>query len=377
MDNSIEKRKKFIINFIFYAIIAGILYFVFNYLIGWIIPFIIGFALAYVLNTPINWIIEHTFIKSRKFLAYALTLIIAAIIGLIIAGLVYWISSSIAENIHFLPNIFTDETQPTLVELNAWFNSVLDKLPIDVKDQVAALQTNILIKLQNLAINISKSGISILTEFTKKIPAIILAFIFTILATVFTNIDYPKVRNFFMTNIPEKFTILAHNIKVAFVDTIGKYIKAYFKIMTITFLELCIGFYILKIPNFILVAFLISLFDILPVLGAGGILIPWFVFAFISGNIHLGIGLVIIYAIVTLVRHFIEPKIVGDQLQLNPLVTLLSIYLGFIWFGVAGMLIIPMVTNILIKLYTNGQLKAFVNFQRVDFDDEVESNDKK
>ena len=377
MDNSIEKRKKFIINFIFYAIIAGILYFVFNYLLGWIIPFIIGFALAYVLNNPINWIIEHTFIKSRKFLAYALTLIIAAIIGLIIAGLVYWISSSIADNIHFLPDIFTNEIQPTLVELNAWFNSVLEKLPIDVKDQVAALQTNILIELQNLAINISKSGLTILTEFTKKVPAIILAFIFTILATVFTNIDYPKVRNFFMTNIPEKFTILAHNIKVAFLDTIGKYIKAYFKIMTITFLELCIGFYILKIPNFILVAFLISLFDILPVLGAGGILIPWFVFAFISGNIHLGIGLVIIYAIVTLVRHFIEPKIVGDQLQLNPLVTLLSIYFGFIWFGVAGMLIIPMVTNILIKLYTNGQLKAFVNFQKVDFDDEVKSNDKK
>ena len=374
MDNKTKKRRKFIINFIFYAIITGILYFTFSYLVAWLLPFIIGFAIAYLLNPVINYIIRHTFIKSRKFLAYTFTIIIAALTGLVIALLLYWLISAITNNIHYLPDFFYDEIQPTLINLAGWFNSYINNLPENLRNELANLQTSFLVELQNLVVSISKNGVVYLTNLSAKIPALFLFFIFTILATVFTNIDFPNVKSFIINNIPEKFGILAHNIKVTFVETIGRYLKAYFKIMFITFIELSIGFYIIGIPNFILVAILIAIFDILPVLGAGGVLIPWFIFAFLSGNIQLGLGLLIIYIIVTVVRHFIEPKIVGDQLGLNPLVTLLSIYLGFIWFEVTGMLIIPIVTNIFLKIYQKGQLKAFVNFERVEFDDYPEDD---
>ena len=79
----------------------------------------------------------------------------------------------------------------------------------------------------------------------------------------------------------------------------------------------------------------------MPVLGTGGIVVPWIAFSFIVGDIRLGIGLLILYAVITVIRQFIEPRIVGYQLGLNPLVTLIAIYLGFIWFGVTGMFLIP------------------------------------
>lgn len=374
MDNTTEKRRKFIINFVFFAIIAVILYFVFNYLIGWLLPFIIGFIIAYLLNPLINWILSHTFIKSRKFLAYFLTVSIAIIIGLLISLLVYWAGSFIVDNIHYLPDFFQEKIQPQLLTLNSWLNGIINDLPLNLKSEISNIQTQLLVELQNLVIDISKAGAGYLTDLTTRIPAMFLLFIFTILATVFSNIDYPLIRNFILKTVPEKFSILAINIKVAFVQTVGRYIKAYAKIMSITFIELLIGLRILNIPNFVLVAFFIALFDILPVLGAGGVLIPWFIFSFISGNIQLGVGILIMYVVITMIRHFIEPKIVGDQLELIPLITLLSIYLGFIWFGVAGMLIIPIATNIVIKLYQKGQLKAFVNFEKVDFNTNNDKN---
>lgn len=376
MENKIEKRRKFIINFIFYTIIVGILYFVFNYLVDCLLPFIISFIIAYLLNPAINYIVSHTPIKNRKFLAYTFTIIIATLIGLIMVLLFYWLISTITNNIHYLPNFFYSEIQPTLINLSSWFNSHINNLPDNLKNEITNLQTNFLVELQNLIIIISKNSVLYLTNLSKKISTLFLFFIFTILATVFTNIDFPNVKNFVINNIPKKFIILAHNIKLTFAETIGKYIKAYLKIMFITFIELFIGFYIIGIQNFILAAILIAIFDILPVLGIGGILIPWFTFAFLSGNIQLGFGLLIIYITVTIVRHFIEPKIVGDQLGLNPLVTLLSIYLGFIWFGITRMLIIPIITNIFLKLYQKGQLSPFINFEKIKFYNHTEDDYK-
>lgn len=125
------------------------------------------------------------------------------------------------------------------------------------------------------------------------------------------------------------------------------------------------GFFLLGIPNPLLIALIIAVFDILPVLGTGGILVPWILYLLVTQNFHLAIGLGVLYGTVTVVRQFIEPKIVGKQLGLDPLVTLISIYLGYIWFGVSGMLLIPITMNIFIKLYSQGKLKQFVNFEEL------------
>ena len=359
-----EKRKRFIINFVFFSIIAAILYFSLNYLVIWLLPFIIGFLLAYLMNPAISWLVRKTPFN-RKFLAYFFTITLAVILGLLVWLAGYLLVNLITDYFYLLPNIFTQQIEPVLRDFNSWLNNFIEGFDPAVAAELNQLQSNLLVELQNLAINLSKDGLVMLTNLTRSLPTIMISFIFTILATIFTNIDFPVVKDFLFSHMPKKFAILIKNIRVTFVETIGKYLTAYLKIMSITFVELSIGFFIVGIPNPLLVALLIAIFDILPVLGTGGVMVPWVIFMLITGNIHLAIGLAIIYVVVTVVRQFVEPKIVGDQLGLDPLVTLVSIYLGFIWFGVAGMLLVPISTNIFINLYSQGKLKQFINFEEL------------
>ena len=132
--------------------------------------------------------------------------------------------------------------------------------------------------------------------------------------------------------------------------TLYSYLRAYLILMGITFIEISVGLLCLRVDNPFGIAGVIAIADALPVLGTGTIVLPWAVICLFKGEFYLAIGLILLYLIVTIVRQFIEPKIVGDQLGLPPLVTIICIYLGFVWFGVLGAILFPVVMNIIFKL---------------------------
>ena len=123
-------------------------------------------------------------------------------------------------------------------------------------------------------------------------------------------------------------------------------------------------FTILCIPNAIVIAFLITIFDILPVLGTGGIVIPWAIFLFIDGQVTLGFGLLMLYVIVTIVRNVIEPRIVGGQIGLHPVVTLFAMYVGVQLIGFFGLFIAPMSLAILKSLHDTGRITLYRDLTR-------------
>jgi sporulation integral membrane protein YtvI len=183
--------------------------------------------------------------------------------------------------------------------------------------------------------------------------------IFTILASFFLSIHYDRSKKFIMLQLSEKTRVLVHAIKNTMSDTVLRYLRGYLKIMLDTFVELSIGLTILGVSNSIATAFGIAIFDILPVFGSGGILLPWALFQLLSGNMFVGIGLVILYGAITVIRNFIEPKIIGDQLGLNPVISIISIYLGFVWIGVAGMILMPISVQIAISLHKKGIIRLY------------------
>jgi predicted PurR-regulated permease PerM len=126
-----------------------------------------------------------------------------------------------------------------------------------------------------------------------------------------------------------------------------------------TFTELSIGLSVLQIENSVGIAAIIAVADILPVIGTGSVLIPWSIVALFMQNYFLAAGLIILYIVVLAVRNFTEPKIVGDQLGLNPIVTLISIYLGYRIMGFGGMIVLPVATNILVGLHKSGKIKLW------------------
>ncbi len=108
-----------------------------------------------------------------------------------------------------------------------------------------------------------------------------------------------------------------------------------------TFLLLLAGLLILKIRYAVLLALVIALLDLLPVIGTGTLLLPLSVLFFAQGDAWRGVGLLLLYAIVLLVRQFAEPRLIGQHLGIHPLLSLLSMYAGMQWGGMAGMLLLP------------------------------------
>ena len=145
----------------------------------------------------------------------------------------------------------------------------------------------------------------------------------------------------------------------SFTTTIRRFVIAYAKIMTLTFIELTIGLSIMGINNAVVIAFLISVFDVIPVLGTGGIMIPWIIICFLNQQLKTAIGLLIIYLIVTLIRNIIEPKIVGHQIGLHPLLMLLCMYLGAKLFGFLGIITLPVLIMIIINLNDSGIIHLY------------------
>ena len=125
----------------------------------------------------------------------------------------------------------------------------------------------------------------------------------------------------------------------------------------LTFVELFIGFLIWGVKKPLLIAFVIALVDILPILGLGIILVPWIIISLFQKNFFLAIGLGVLYLIITILRNVIEPKIVGKQIGLSPLVSLIAVYVGFRAFGVLGMFVLPIILIVIRDLIKSGTIK--------------------
>ncbi|MDZ5016645.1 AI-2E family transporter, partial [Clostridium perfringens] len=149
------------------------------------------------------------------------------------------------------------------------------------------------------------------------------------------------------------------DVKDYIVGTLFKLIKAYAIIISITFIELSIGLSILKVESAITIAALIALVDILPVLGTGGVVIPWVIIEAVKGNFGLAIGLAILYVTITVIRNILEPKIVGQQVGLHPLVMLVCMFMGARIFGFLGLFILPFIVIILKNLNDSGKIHIF------------------
>ena len=231
-----------------------------------------------------------------------------------------------------------------------------------------------------IRIGTSKLGsfINSLINFITSIPTIILYICITILSTFFISLDKNKIMAFLEQQFPESWIKKVYNIKREMFNVLGSYIRAQIILMTICFFELLISFNILSFLKFnlqypLIFSIVICIIDALPILGAGAVLLPWSLISFVTGDINLGLALLVIYFLVLSVRQMLEPKLISQNLGVHPLVTLISMYSGFKFFGVIGFLIGPVVMIILKNVFSR---ELEIGFFREIFTEVPEDDDK-
>ena len=226
------------------------------------------------------------------------------------------------------------------------------------------------------------SFINSLINFITSIPTIILYICITILSTFFISLDKNKIMAFLEQQFPKSWIKKVYNIKREMFNVLGSYIRAQIILMTICFFELLISFNILSFLKFnlqypLIFSIVICIIDALPILGAGAVLLPWSLISFVTGDINLGLALLVIYFLVLSVRQMLEPKLISQNLGVHPLVTLISMYSGFKFFGVIGFLIGPVVMIILKNVFSRELEIGFFReiFTEVPEDDEKNKSD--
>jgi len=358
MDSQTLYKVKQMINITYVVFIGITIFLVFKYALALVLPFIIAFAIVSAIH-PLIRKLKKAMRTQHVFVSFIVMLLIYISIGTGLFFLIFNLVFKLKEHFIQLPNYYDNVFVPSFTQIRDNFSAFLIELPLDWQHQIQAAQISFMQGIQTSVMNLSQRGLSILSGFTAGIPGFLIAFIFTIMTSFFLSMQYDAVVAFLRLQLPLKVRESISEIWDILQTTVLKYLSAYIKIMCITFAEVFIGLSVLRVPNAILIALIIAIFDALPVLGTGAIVIPWAIIECFKGNFPLALGLIILYAIVTVVRNIVEPKIVGDKLGLNPIVSLTSIYLGFQLIGVLGMIIMPMLTQILLQLHRRGKLKLF------------------
>ncbi len=353
-----ERKKKFIINTVYYLILAVFVYMGIKFAVPVLMPFII----AAVLATVINLIAGRLCDKLRFSKKLAAALITAAFFGLL-AFLVIFAGSSllsfIGEVMIRIPKLYKEEILPLFDK--AFQNLARNTISMDAVIR-SGLEENYNALTQNLGQYISEfsmKAVKIFSSYAAGFPSFVVKLIITVVATFFMSIDYDRIIGFILQVLPDTGRNLYRKIKDHTVNIIFIYIKSYTLLWFMTFVELSIGLLVLRIPYAILIALAIAIFDILPVLGTGGILIPWAFIAGALGNYRMAVGISILYLAVTVIRNTVEPRIVGKQIGIHALAALIAMFIGLKLFGIIGLIGLPVALSILVNLEKSGATHLF------------------
>lgn len=381
MNPKVAKRRDFLIDLVYVMAIIGLVYVFFKYCFVIAAPFLLSFFFAVILQRPLGWLDKKTKNKMHSFWSIVLVLLCVAIILGPVISVIAALFREIGNFISFLGEQLND--LPTfLVTLQNEILKAIKFLPDSIYTSVSENITQFFGNLINdfdvskLGINMSSitsglsNGISGVYSVVKNIPSILISVVIGIIAWILFTKDYKKVVKFIKLQLPDKHKNLLSETKKIFSSTILKMCRAYGLIMFITFCENFLGLTILNLIGVMknsyvfVIAICIAVFDILPVAGSGGILIPWALIALVSGNVGQCVGLLILYAVITVIRQYIEPKIVGDSLGVNPLVTLAGLYFGLKLFGFMGMFIVPICVMTLKAFNDAGRIHLYTPPER-------------
>ena len=373
--DKVEKRRSFIINILYAAIWIGIGYLCIKYALGVIWPFVVSLFFAMLLQRPVNAMTRKTPLK-RGMSSVIMVLLIVVLAGSIVGFIVVRIAVELGDFFRYL--LMKIEDAPSFAsQIMQWIRNAVAFLPDALEQTVTASAESFVNRLLGLETELNAAApaadsgfdFSVLSSplgavwgTAKQIPMFAAGLLICIVSCCFMTADYHNLRDGILRQFRPAAQAAVVRAKQVTFSTIGKMGKSYSMIIGITFLEMVIGLSVLKLCRFytggyiFAIALVTAVVDIMPVLGTGTILIPWAVFSFCTGKFGLGVGLLVLYAIIGVIRQIVEPKLVSAQLGLPPYLTLAAMYIGTQLFGFLGLFLLPLLLTLLKVLNDEGIL---------------------
>lgn len=343
---------KVLVSLIFSTLFTGVFLWLGLKCIVYFMPFVIGWFVAFIVHPVVEWL-EKKFGIVKKF-GSAVTIIVVITI---VAGLVFLAGKKVFHELHILvtnlPQMYGD-FEKGIKNITDTFSGVIAMLPQGLKEGGSAFAGDLSQTISNVVNRISEPTVDVAERMIRAVPSILIGVIVAVLAAYFIVTDREKLLEYFKKVIPEpivkRVSLASYNLKYS----VGGYFKAQFKIMLVIWAILIVGFMLIGIEFNVILSLFIAFLDFLPFFGTGTAFVPWITYEILTADYRMAICLLILYPITQIVHRVIEPKLLGDCVGLNPLLTLVLIYIGFKVGSIIGMIFAVPIGIIIINMYKAG-----------------------
>lgn len=366
LDPEMQKYLKILIKLSILVMGFLALYLLLMYLLPWLgkalavlpilfLPFILAAILAVLIEPIVNFFEIRLRIQRGLAVVFSLLLVVGGL-SVFLFLLITEIARELS-GLHPLLTSYSGQITERLVNTVSHLKLLYIQMNLPAAMQTA-IQNNlekIMLLLQNL-LNLS---INITIKALAMLPSAAVFVLISTVGTFFIVKDRAILRGFLLKVLPAQARTKTRNVFAELFKALTGFIKAYSILISITGVLTMIGLRLMGVEYALTLGIMTGLFDILPILGPGTIFIPWIIWEFAIGRTQMGVGLLLLYVILSVVRQFLEPKIVGDNLGLHPLATLVSLYVGLQLGGFTGMILGPVSVVVIMACYRVGIFDGF------------------
>ena len=323
-------------------------------------PFLVAFVISLMIEPGIKYLMKKTKLSRRMSSIIIFILVFSIIIGSVTWGIVSLISES--TNLLQTLNLYIDKAYTQIQETIGKISISRASISNDVTNLMQDASKEVLFKISTWITRFLTKLMSVITS----IPTIAIYVVITILSVYFVCTDRIYILDFMEHHMPRKWVqkIGVHIREITI--KLGGYLKAEAILILVSFIISLVGLYIFKFVGMnvkypLLIALGIGFVDALPILGSGSVMAPWAVMEALNGDIQLGVAIIVLWIIMSIVRQFLEPKIVSGKIGIHPIFTLIAMYTGFRVIGVMGMLVGPIVLIILKSVFASVLEEGIAN----------------
>ncbi len=346
-----DRLKKFTYIGVCIAVYLALFYVLLKYALGIILPFAISFVIVVISRPLVNKISKYTRVPKSVISLFVMGAMLTIGIYLIVL-----ISGTVLEQIGSLIALISEHLSAEdnyITKALSFVEDLFDKFPF-LKNNIAEDTSiyTVALEMAKNAVGELSSGITMaLGSLVASLPEIVVTAVVILLSLFYFSKDYSKITRALTAHMPDEIKKRLPRVKRDILFVLSSYLRSYLLLLFITFAEVLAGLLILGVENALTLSIIIALVDLLPILGVGTVLIPWTIISLIAGNTTLAIGLAVLFLVVYIVRQIIEPKIVSAQMNVHPLIAILSMYAGLKVAGLGGMIVAPLLAFITKTIY--------------------------
>lgn len=319
-------------------------------------PFLLGWGMAILLDPLVRWV-QKRLGGSRRVVSL---IVVLGLLGLVGGGLFLIIYYAARELMDLARNwdVLFGAFQGALDSIELMFARLFAVVPPELTSTLDYAINEVLLWIEDTIPDALKGLGERATDKFKGVPSFFVAAIMFVMGTYFITADYSELCKRAAKNMGEGMSRFLSQIRSTALVAFGGYLKAQLLLSCGVFCILLLGFLVTGQQYSLLLALGLAVLDFIPLLGAGTVMIPWAVIALLTQNFTDAISVMVIWGIIALYRRVAEPKVVGDQTGLSPILSLFSIYVGMKLGGVFGMILGPIFLLVLLNLVRGGMFRG-------------------